>query len=240
MQMYRFARDLRLGRWSDALEHLGVGERKRRYYSDRWTRRPKAFGDAFLEVHFGWTPTIKEIYAVTNILQGGVPPVLVKGRATGKWSETVYQNYSPTFGYTQKREHTVKVQLIADVSVSDANMFLANQLGLVNPAVVAWELVPFSFVVDWFLPIGNFLGQWTNFVGLNIANPATTSYGIATIDRHEWDLPYYDRRLTKTRVLTKRTTGIANPPLMVNKWQSGVSPTRAATAISLLLQQLRG
>jgi hypothetical protein len=29
-------------------------------------------------------------------------------------------------------------------------------LGLTNPLNVAWELVPFSFVVDWFIPIGSF------------------------------------------------------------------------------------
>jgi hypothetical protein len=30
-------------------------------------------------------------------------------------------------------------------------------IGLINPSTVVWELIPFSFVVDWFLPIGNFL-----------------------------------------------------------------------------------
>lgn len=43
-----------------------------------------------------------------------------------------------------------------------------SQLGFMNPALVAWELVPFSFVVDWFLPIGNFLEQFNAFTGLTI------------------------------------------------------------------------
>lgn len=31
------------------------------------------------------------------------------------------------------------------------------QLGLLNPEIVAWELLPFSFVADWFIPIGSYL-----------------------------------------------------------------------------------
>lgn len=32
-----------------------------------------------------------------------------------------------------------------------------GSLGLTNPLDVAWEVLPFSFVVDWFIPIGNWL-----------------------------------------------------------------------------------
>jgi hypothetical protein len=32
-----------------------------------------------------------------------------------------------------------------------------GSFGLLNPAAVAWELLPFSFVVDWFLPVGRYL-----------------------------------------------------------------------------------
>jgi len=33
----------------------------------------------------------------------------------------------------------------------------AKLLGLLDPLSVAWELTPYSFVIDWFVPIGNFL-----------------------------------------------------------------------------------
>jgi len=32
-----------------------------------------------------------------------------------------------------------------------------RSLGLYDPLSVAWELVPFSFVADWFIPIGTYL-----------------------------------------------------------------------------------
>jgi hypothetical protein len=42
-----------------------------------------------------------------------------------------------------------------------ANPALASlaQAGITNPLEVAWELVPFSFVADWFFPVGAYLGS---------------------------------------------------------------------------------
>jgi hypothetical protein len=36
-------------------------------------------------------------------------------------------------------------------------MGFARQLGLVNPAGIIWERIPWSFVFDWFMPIGSYL-----------------------------------------------------------------------------------
>ena len=54
--------------------------------------------------------------------------------------------------------------------ISSPNSLKANQLGLVNPASVAWELIPFSFLVDWFLPVGKFLESYTDTVGMQLDN----------------------------------------------------------------------
>jgi len=37
---------------------------------------------------------------------------------------------------------------------------------LTNPALVAWELVPFSFVADWFVPIGSWLTAIAPLIGI--------------------------------------------------------------------------
>ena len=42
----------------------------------------------------------------------------------------------------------------------------AAQLGITNPANTIWENVPFSFVADWFLPIGDFLSALCALDGL--------------------------------------------------------------------------
>jgi hypothetical protein len=48
------------------------------------------------------------------------------------------------------------------------NPFLRSlaQLGITNPLQVAWELVPFSFVADWLLPVGSYLDTLDADLGL--------------------------------------------------------------------------
>lgn len=56
-----------------------------------------------------------------------------------------------------------------------------DQLGLLNPALVAWQLVPFSFVVDWFLPISTIIGSLsTMFMHTFYGWTATLSYSFYT------------------------------------------------------------
>jgi len=137
-----------------------------------------------------------------------------------------------------------RVQLIADIVIEDPNVFRLNQLGFVNPAVIAWELVPFSFVVDWFSNVGMVLSSYTDFVGMSLQNACTTSYAeyhdnfyYKGHDPNNWFgriiAPYSERKA----VTVRRSQGITMPNLVLRppKWPSVV---RGATAISLLSQFL--
>ena len=44
----------------------------------------------------------------------------------------------------------------------------ANIYGLQNLGETAWELVPFSFIVDWFTNVGATIGSWTPNIGYEI------------------------------------------------------------------------
>jgi hypothetical protein len=108
-------------------------------------------------------------------------------------------------------------------------------LGLINPAVVAWELVPFSFLVDWFIPVGKFLDSWTDQLGYDIQYPFSTT--TRTVKHYEeyrqdsttnWDNSegWYHNRL------------LGIPPYrLVSTPFKGFSVARGATAISLVIQQ---
>lgn len=47
---------------------------------------------------------------------------------------------------------------------------LEGSLGLFNPLAVGWELTPYSFVFDWFIPVANFLASLTATVGLEFVD----------------------------------------------------------------------
>lgn len=45
---------------------------------------------------------------------------------------------------------------------------------ILSPLLTAWELVPYSFVIDWFLPIGDFLAQYSSTDGLTFLSGSTS------------------------------------------------------------------
>lgn len=58
--------------------------------------------------------------------------------------------------------------IYVQVRVDNPNTYLAAQLGLLNPVAIAWELVPLSFVANWFYDVGSFLNSMDTFYGLSI------------------------------------------------------------------------
>jgi hypothetical protein len=187
----------------------------------------KALGSNWLEFHFGWEPAVKDIYAAIDILQRDVPPAKVKGRGTVK-IRTVTRLDAAWFEVYEYLTHST---IASEVSVSNPNLWKANQLGLVNPVSVAWELVPFSFVVDWFVNVGDFLNSFTDFVGLNITNPRTTHVQVATF-QSDYHPRSYNRMFQS--LFIDRATSIAGPTVRAKPFNR-ISPIRGATACSLLV-----
>ncbi|DAD51988.1 maturation protein [ssRNA phage Gephyllon.4_13] len=196
----------------------------------------KAFGNNFLKFHFGWEPLVKDIGAAINTLQDPIPPKRVTG--SGRCSAYGRKTNDINGSFITWRDTTV-AKTGCEVKVTNPNLHLAQQLGFVNPFAVAWELVPFSFVVDWFVNVGAFLGQMTDFAGLSIEGAYNTVFvlckGTATGIPTQPSVAY---NVTYTSLNVTRGLGILGPTLQVRPWK-GVSPVRAATAISLLVQQLR-
>jgi len=214
---------------ASTLTSLDPKDVRKRYPKEisRARKRQKDTSSAWLELHFGWSPLVGDIYDAIDVLQSEVPSRSFRGRGVSRQGDSG--------GTTVKVSHTyvVKRQCKAEVYVSNPNLALANQLGLINPAVVAWELVPWSFLVDWFIPVGSFLDSFSDFVGYEIRKPSQTTLRNA----HErarsqvvgWNWDNYGFRFVRTQTLPSFK-------LRPTEWK-GLSVTRGATAIALLIQQ---
>jgi len=240
MQLYQFTRALRKGRFGDAADALRDSGHKFQP-PPKGLRRGKSLANNFLEWHFGWSPLVKDIGDSIDVLQGPIPLGRYRARATMRRGEYSQGRWDSTVHWDTRRAFTFRAELGAEISVSNPNLYLANKLGFVNPAVIAWELVPFSFVIDWFVPVGNFLSQWTDFVGLSLQNGYTTKTAYVE-DRDEYLLlippGVRDDRNFKLRYTEQRATGISSYKLRPGR-VSGLSPVRGITAMSLILQKLR-
>lgn len=135
-----------------------------------------------------------------------------------------------------------KLSAYGDVIVTNHNYHLANKLGFTNPVLTAWQLVPFSFIADWFINVGQILASLTDFEGLTFVNIGTARRVeiTATARGVTWD------GWSSGSVVSVKQDGIAtllnrNPgnfprPRLEARMLDKLSLTRAATSISLLVE----
>lgn len=134
---------------------------------------------SWLEFSYGWRPLLKDVYdtseAVASLMVDNDFKMQI---ASGNGEETFLngsRSYNPdgTFWLERQESYQESVNVVVHFRL-EAPPPVYVALGLNNPALVAWELLPFSFVVDWFLPVGTFLESFTAFDGLSFHSGYTS------------------------------------------------------------------
>jgi len=139
---------------------------------------PKRLHKSWLEYKYGWMPLLMDVkgaaefFAQQHVVRAPRFTVSAKELVTKTKSYTVTQ---PTYGSTTAT-HPINVLLTGTLEtkvkvwceLSSPHLSAMQQLGLTNPALVAWELVPFSFVFDWFVSVGDWLTAMTAQQGVTI------------------------------------------------------------------------
>lgn len=219
-----------------AATHLGVAVppstlRKRWATSRQW-------GANWLEWHFGWSPLLGDIHSVTEILDATFPWAKVVESSGTKLDYDVTATNGPIVGSGTERETfqgLLYCRISSEIEVSDLTLLKANQLGLINPAQVVWELIPFSFLADWFGTVGLWLGQFTDFCGLTLRRPQYVYYFSGT-GHKKLDSAFYGRLEFDFHVAgVMRDVGSIPGPTLSLRRLKGLSVTRGLTAISLIL-----
>lgn len=100
-----------------------------------------------LAVHFGIKPVVQDLYDVVQTFNGAQPPII---RVHARAKETA--KGLSTSEYIEEGKWTS-----SDYVVSYVQPKTFGEIDLGNPVEWAWELIPFSFVVDWALPVGEYL-----------------------------------------------------------------------------------
>lgn len=137
-------------------------------------RRPtqKDFESSWLEYSYGWRPLLGDIYGSAELLAQTFTETR-PSKATGRAQYSAsWRNSHSDSGLTgvANMSHTVKAITEIFYDVDDRAADVLRSTGISNPALLAWELIPYSFVVDWFLPVGSYLTalaapQGLKFVG---------------------------------------------------------------------------
>lgn len=172
-------RALRKGRLGDAAGALGIHGKVNRRDGRNYFKQQRAFASGWLELQYGWRPLLNDVYGAAEALAKAyyLPPVekVVKVRKilTEKSNSVVVNS---TASYTDIERSTTYIRYVCSFTTGSPVTKSLAELGITNPALVAWELVPWSFVIDWFVPIGDFISSLDATLGLQFQHGTKTVY----------------------------------------------------------------
>jgi hypothetical protein len=146
---------IRKGNFAGAAKQLGTdlsqNASKRLARNARMTKDPtQLLANSWLEFQFGIKPLVNDVYGAVEAYH--------KERQAGKRVSS-RSRYQAAEGGTVYRAGVCGF-------VKSAETRTLVELGIANPVGAAWDLVPLSFLVDWFLPLGNYFGAMGATLGL--------------------------------------------------------------------------
>lgn len=182
LQLVEAMRKLRQRDWRGACRALDLNPRRK--------PRGSSVPARWLELQYGWKPLLSDVYGSVDALarrRGEDWIVTAKGASSEKIDEFWKPNPKgadplqlPDYGYGRATGVRGCFVRIDAVPTNDLLMVMSS-LGVTNPLLVAWELVPYSHVVDWFLPVGSFVDSLDALLGYG---EAWTS--ISHLEKVDW------------------------------------------------------
>lgn len=256
-------RALRKGDLAAAKSVLGISDdSSRRLRGGVWAARPyskrafaKAYGDnpdkaatnAFLELRYGWGPLLADIHDAAKTLADRLhsPRMSTTKVSVRRRSSTRQQGIGPVeisprtlVRYDMASDFDVKMEIRFSLDYAAS---AASAVGFTNPALVAWELVPFSFVADWFVPVGDFLSSIDATVGKDFHSGL-----LVQKNKHLYDAQFLETENfqnmeghdQRTLIIKRRDILTTFPPLVFPPINPHGSISRMLSSIALLNQQI--
>lgn len=143
---------LKHGSVGGALRYFGWIPKRNRKRAAARVVNDDLFG-AWMEMRYGWIPFLSDIYEASQFLEPKAYSTNVRSSKQNTETYSGVSRYNTLVGDVSVQSSMSK-GVSAYCTVSRTPHW-AESLGLTDPASIAWELMPLSFVADWFLPIGD-------------------------------------------------------------------------------------
>lgn len=73
-------------------------------------------------------------------------------------------------------------RFVAEYRADDRTLSRVAGIGLLNPLAIGWELLPLSYILDWALPIGNWINGLDATLGLTfLRGVEVTKYNVTQV-----------------------------------------------------------
>lgn len=199
------------------------------------SRHEQSLANRWLEYQYGVRPLMQDIYGTTDLLvkklrEGQFQRVSARVKAVKQFS--VPQS-NPAFSYSARQETTRRG--IARYKIQMAFLKSLAECGISNPALLAWELIPYSFVVDWMFPVGSFLSS------LDALNGTSDLRVIYSIRKESWSTAHaYGGSANYEAVTYQRLVPSNTLPLPRLAYKPSSSLTAVLNGLALLTQFRNG
>lgn len=210
----------------------------------------------WLELQYGWKPLLKDIQEAMKAAAGyfGQTLPLYTQKASAyvalSTNNKLYTGSTvPPVGTREIYTHS-RCTIGIRWKVDDKLKVFMNQLGFTNPIALGWELLPWSFVLDWLLPIGPYLEALTNFDGLVFVDGFQTNFtkqhASLVIAFDGWDgvsnkanIKHFHGTYRERRIILNRVKLTTFPRNRLPSIKNPFSMVHALNALALLRVALR-
>jgi hypothetical protein len=165
----------------------------------------------WLQAKYGWLPLYNDVYEATKFHYHLFSEMRFEGKSKRKveWDDAVYSNWIGSVPL--KRTHEQRCQFIIYAGVADSDAYNLSRITSLNPLSIAWELVPFSFVADWFVDIGGYLANMEASLGTGLSFGRgmvtevahTTTFQPGLTRDGQWDQVYWSSYFVVNKTSTR-------------------------------------
>jgi hypothetical protein len=216
---------------------------------DSVKRGGRSLPSSWLEMSYGWSPLLSDVLGSAEALAESMAigrrfDLTVRGSAVELTPASWVQEWPGLYDlvYSGQTKHRVEVVLRYDLPASILPTL--SSLGLTNPAEVLWEKVPWSFVVDWILPVGDWLhlldaGHYLQFQEGSRSQMSRTLFRSQYVNRDEFSWRF-NKSVRNIRLgLLRRHNFIrdqlmAPPPIPLPSLRNPLSMGHLANGLALL------
>lgn len=243
IKLFNLARALRKGKFSQ------LAPKTWRRYLKAKKKVPSTdvadfFADAWLEIRYAWIPIMLDAEAAVAVLKSEhklAARQTFRGfdqSSLTKSKEVVFDTSQGTLRGSVDAKCTTRARAgcLCQAKVSNG---LSHELGLLNFGTLVWEMIPFSFVVDWFIDVSGWidtfnanahyeiLASW-----LTVEESIEANFTIDSINGVPMKSPL---TFEVTRSKRTRTTGVGTSGPSINLSLNGY---RLVDAVALLRKLL--